>query len=360
MVRKRPSGGSSAGCRYSLAFGAGLGFPGDVQLSWVDPHDVDDATVAGAVATLAAARAHDAPHEPRPTVTSFVAGLHHGFDGEPSDWALARDDAERVVGVLEVALPRWDNRHLGLLEITVDPTARRHGIGRWLFEVGVEKVRDEGRSLVLTETYDLPASVAFATAMKFERGQREVQRRQHLLTLDWAGLDRDWADLTAHASGYEVVRFPEAVPGELLADVVRLQEAINDAPIGDLEVEDEVFSPERIRGFETGQRLHDRRCYRLVARHRRTGELVGHTLVGVERQQPGFGKQYDTSVVRAHRGHRLGLLLKLGMLRWLRKTEPQLRVLDTWNADSNTHMVAINERLGYEVVGAVIEWQQHI
>ena len=75
---------------------------------------------------------------------------------------------------------------------------------------------------------------------------------------------------------------------------------------------------------------------------------------------PGFGGQYDTSVVRAHRGHRLGLLLKIEMLRWLGDAEPQLRVLDTWNAATNSHMIAVNERLGYSVIGEGLEWQKHL
>jgi hypothetical protein len=66
----------------------------------------------------------------------------------------------------------------------------------------------------------------------------------------------------------------------------------------------------------------------------------------------------DTSVLKAHRGHRLGLLLKLGMLYWLREEEPQLRAVDTSNAVTNTHMVGINEAIGYRVVGTSFEWQR--
>jgi RimJ/RimL family protein N-acetyltransferase len=62
--------------------------------------------------------------------------------------------------------------------------------------------------------------------------------------------------------------------------------------------------------------------------------------------------------VRSHRGHRLGLLLKSDMMRWLGEAEPQLRTIDTWNAESNDHMIAINERLGYRVMGRGIAYQR--
>jgi RimJ/RimL family protein N-acetyltransferase len=80
----------------------------------------------------------------------------------------------------------------------------------------------------------------------------------------------------------------------------------------------------------------------------------------VEGERPWQGWQYDTSVLSAHRGHRLGLVLKLDMLRWLGQEEPQLRTIDTSNAASNAHMIRVNEMLGYHVVGKLIEWQRHI
>ena len=59
------------------------------------------------------------------------------------------------------------------------------------------------------------------------------------------------------------------------------------------------------------------------------------------------GDQHDTSVLRDHRGHRLGLLLKTEMLRWLSDAEPALARIDTWNDEGNAHMFAVNERLCY-------------
>ena len=86
----------------------------------------------------------------------------------------------------------------------------------------------------------------------------------------------------------------------------------------------------------------------------------GHTVVGVDVERPWFALQFDTSVVRAHRGHRLGLLIKIDMMRWLAETEPQVRILDTDNAASNAHMIAVNEILGYRVTGSVLEWQRSL
>jgi RimJ/RimL family protein N-acetyltransferase len=64
--------------------------------------------------------------------------------------------------------------------------------------------------------------------------------------------------------------------------------------------------------------------------------------------------------VREHRGHRLGLFLKIAMLRWLAEQEPQLRYLETWNAASNAHMIRVNEILGYQHIAEVIECQRRL
>jgi hypothetical protein len=65
-------------------------------------------------------------------------------------------------------------------------------------------------------------------------------------------------------------------------------------------------------------------------------------------------------VARAHRGHRLGLLLKTGMLLWLAEVEPQVETVDTWNAESNDHMIAVNEALAYRIMGRGAQFQKSL
>jgi GNAT superfamily N-acetyltransferase len=331
-----------------------------MELSWIDPAAPDQGDLAGAVAVLAAARAEDSPHLPPPTVASYTARLRHGHDGEPPRAAVTRDPAGRVIGLLSMALPEWDNTHLASVQVTVDPRERRRGLGRRLFEAGVAQVAAEGRRLVCAACYDPGPGMPFLKAMGLDPVLEEVFRRQDLLAVDWSKLDREERQARQRAAGYELLRLPGSVPDELMPAVVALTEAINDAPTDDLDFQDEVFTPERIRAYEAAQAGFDHRIYRLVARHRETGELAGHTVVAVEADRPWHSWQHDTSVVRGHRGHRLGLLLKIGMLRWLREVEPQLRSLYTGNAASNAHMIAVNETLGYEVVARTVEWQRHL
>ena len=121
-----------------------------------------------------------------------------------------------------------------------------------------------------------------------------------------------------------------------------------------------MFSADRIAAYETAQLNAGLRLHRYLARHRTTGELAGNTVVAVEEERPHIGHQQDTSVVASHRGHRLGLLLKTAMLLHLADAEPQVRTIDTFNAESNDHMIAVNEDLGYRWMGRGLGFQRSL
>jgi RimJ/RimL family protein N-acetyltransferase len=87
----------------------------------------------------------------------------------------------------------------------------------------------------------------------------------------------------------------------------------------------------------------------VIARHRETGEIGGHTNVMISPHRRELGFQADTAVARAHRGRRLGLLVKIEMMRWLAEAEPQLETLETWNNADNRFMIRVNEALGYRL-----------
>ena len=86
-------------------------------------------------------------------------------------------------------------------------------------------------------------------------------------------------------------------------------------------------------------------------------ELAGLTEIGVEADDPAWGYQFITAVTREHRGHRLGLLVKVAMLELLADREPQLTQISTGNADANQHMIAINAQLGFQVVDEWPHWE---
>ena len=61
-------------------------------------------------------------------------------------------------------------------------------------------------------------------------------------------------------------------------------------------------------------------------------------------------RSVGTLVRRAHRGHGLGCGLKAAVIRLLQQERPEISATITSNALTNTAMVAVNDRLGYEII----------
>ncbi|HET7358461.1 MAG TPA: GNAT family N-acetyltransferase [Nocardioidaceae bacterium] len=320
----------------------------------------DDArTVAEVVQLRNAVIKVDSPWEHPMTATVQVGAMRHGWDGEPPRCFVGHQDG-RLVVYGELSVSDWDNTHLAWVDVMVHPNRHRQGLGSDLLRHLMDEARRLGRTSAGMAGWESAACRGFARAHGFEQRSQSIMRRQQLSEVDPAELARWYDEATAHASAYELVRLAGATPPDLLDAVATLTAAINDAPQDDLDVEDEVFTAERVRAYEHANAGRRTTGYRLLARHRGTGALAGQTVVAVERERPEIGHQHDTSVVREHRGHRLGLLLKAGMLRWLGEVEPQLRSLDTWNAETNGPMIAVNERLGYRVLGRALQFQRSL
>jgi GNAT superfamily N-acetyltransferase len=318
------------------------------------PDDADD--VAAALGLVNRVAAAVAPWEHPTLPDRFDTMLRQGWDGEPPTPYLARADGSPV-GVAFLSLPERDNTHLAWATVAVHPDHRRQGHGSRLFERVAADARAAGRTSIATDGWESESASGFAARFGLEKRSQAVQRRQHLAEVDRDLVRKLYDEAARAAARYELVRITGRTPPELLDGMVTLVSAINDAPTDDLDIEDEVFTLERLTSYEDASLARGNRMYRLVARDRVTGDLAGHTAVAVESQRPAVADQHDTAVARGHRGHRLGMLLKAGMLLWLDEVEPQVETVDTWNAESNRHMIAVNEALGYRAMGRELQFQ---
>jgi GNAT superfamily N-acetyltransferase len=317
----------------------------------------DDANhVATYADIVTAARMVDAPWQPAMTRRRAEARLRYGWDGEVEvPFVGLVDGAPVAIGA--VATSEYDNLHLAWLDVTVHPEHRRRGHGSALLDHVIAEAKAVGRTTLGIDGWDNEVTRGFAARHGFEEKSRSVQRRQVVADLDWTLIEKLHAEAEAAATAYDLERREGRTPDDEL-EAMAVTAAINDAPTDDLDLEDEVFPPERVRAYEDAQLARGDRLFRVVARHRATGQLAGHTVVAVDGEQPELAEQHDTSVVRAHRGHRLGMLLKTDMNLWLREVQPQVARINTWNAESNDHMIGVNEAIGYRIMGRSLEMQK--
>ncbi|MFE9693078.1 GNAT family N-acetyltransferase [Micromonospora sp. NPDC005806] len=332
----------------------------------IAPFDAaDQAAIDEAYRIGAAANDADLPDFPPFCRQRFTAAVRHPMPGSLRLWTLARLDGEPA-GYLALDLPQLDNTDNADAELVVHPGYRRRGVGRALHEHGLRLLRAHGRKRVIAVTVSaLPGGVArpeagnaFAAATGARPALAEVRRRLDTGRLDLAALDTLAAGARAHATGYRTVRWRGATPEEYAADVAYLDgRLMADAPLGDLEWEPEQVDVERLRGRERALHARGRRGYHHAAVHEASGRVVAWTLIDLGPSADWHAWQQITIVDPAHRGHRLGLLVKIENLRYVLDHESALRAIDTWNAAENQHMVAINEQLGFRPVDAWTDWQ---
>jgi len=329
-----------------------------VEITELSPDD--EAGCIDAVTVQSAAFAQDCPELVRPTLRGFANLLRYGWDLEPQRGFLARNADGRAVAVATVSLPTYDNTNQVWFELTVHPDHRDGAVEAELIEYVEQLARDEGRTMMGFGGFDLPDAIELAHKHGYEQKAVEVNRRQDLAGLDWSIVRSLYDEAVAASTAYELVTLTGALPEDMLDGMIAVTASINDAPKDDLDIEDDVYSPERLRAYEEAQAKSDHTLYRVIAREKATGELAGHTVIAVERERPHIGEQHDTAVAREHRGHRLGALVKTAMLLKLRDAEPALTQVDTWNAESNNHMIGINEQLNYTIVARFLAYQKSL
>lgn len=322
-------------------------------------HPDDHDAVAAAAALTDAARMVDDPDCPPQPAELLAGGLRYGWDLEPSKGLLYRPDPVGApVGWLTISTPERDNRQLVTADITVHPAHRRRGHGTAMAAELLRQAHTFGRSIIwLGCAHDDDGAATFLRGQGFSYASHDARRYQRPDQLDHDHLDRLYRTARQAAADYDVVRTAAPTPEDLLGELVEVTAAINDAPMGDLEFENEAFDLQRLKDFETASRGKGERLYRVYARHRATGAVGGHTIMMVQPAQPTYGNQLDTAVHRDHRGHRLGMLLKIEMMRWLAETEPQIERIETWNHADNAYMINVNEQLGYRLSRVFDDYQ---
>jgi GNAT superfamily N-acetyltransferase len=352
--------------RNSVARRGRVHQPVQVDTVVVTPiESADDPAYEQAYQITVAALAEDVPDFPPACWESFRATLLHPWPGRPSRHFLARIGGAPA-GYLLLTLPDLDNTENAHVELSVHPKHRRRGVARMLLDRAAAVARQEGRKRLIGDSVAaLSGKVArtdagneFARAVGAKPALTDVRRRLNMSTVDEKALGEQLAEAWLHAEGYSLVWWRDVVPGEYIDDVAYLDgRLVKDAPMGELAWEPEIVDRRRIRAAEAAARARQRRRYNTGVRHNDTGRVVAFTTLDMEHCPAYHAWQQITIVDPRHRGHRLGTIVKIENLRYARVHEPVLRIIDTWNAAANAHMIAINESVGFRPVDSWVNWQ---
>jgi GNAT superfamily N-acetyltransferase len=304
---------------------------------------------------------------------TFLA-VADGVTGEP----------EAVVAFADVVLPLKDNTHLAYLEVIVDPARDVAALTTALIAAGEQVARERGRTTVMlwSETPgELPAGDPAAleaptgsgridgrnpmvAALRTSAYVLEQAERYSVLRLPVATelLDEHQSAAQDRAGAdYRLVTWRDRTPEERLEQFAALEQRMStDVPHGELEMEEAAWDADRVRYVDESIAAANRGYVLTAAEHVPTGTLVAFTQLQYPRDRDGFAFQEDTLVMREHRGHRLGMLVKAENLRQLLEARPATARIHTWNAEENSYMLDINVALGFRPAGVVGAWQKKL
>jgi GNAT superfamily N-acetyltransferase len=289
-------------------------------------------------------------------------------------WGVFVDGA--LIGRVGVDIPHEEGSRSAYWLIELLRSHHGRGIGTAAYALVEESARAHGRTVLQSWAQHpeapgarLSAPTGFGTipedrAARFytARGYtlEQIERRSDLdLSTSVDTVERLLAQAEAAADGYRVVQWTAPTPKEHLEGFAWMKSRMStDAPSAGMEFDEQVWDADRVQ-------RHDRRwvdagmtAQVTAAQHVGTGQLVAFNelVIGADRTRPTH--QEDTLVLREHRGHKLGQLVKCAALKSWRDVAPESPKVVTYNAEENRPMLDINEAIGFRPVAYEGAWKK--
>ncbi|AZS43968.1 hypothetical protein BWL13_01544 [Microbacterium oleivorans] len=312
------------------------------------------------------------------TASQLLPHFQENPDNDKRCWIVLVDG--NVVGRVIVDLPAEEDSQVAYWMVELLERVQGRGIGGDVYSVIEATARSAGRSVLQSwaehpeppvgaEITRLPAPTGFGD-IPLDGPARYYLRQGHTLeqvdrksVLDLDGsLDTVrslFADATGHAAGYRVEQWMLPTPEQYRESFAWAKSRMStDAPAAGLEVDEEKWNVERLarhdaRYIDAGQTV-----LVTAAVHEESGAVVAFTELCSGADPTATTQQMDTLVLREHRGHRLGQLIKCaGILRW-REVAPDSTRIITWNAEENRPMLSINEAMGFVPAAYIGAWKE--
>ncbi len=290
---------------------------------------------------------------------------------------VARLDGQ-IVGRAVYTTHTGDEADAGWLNVQVLPEYARRGIGRALADAAEALAIADGKAKALvyhgaveqsgpqltpaSGAGSLPADGRAARLLQARGYSLEQVERVSRLALPVDNLTESLR-LASAASGpdYVIHTWTGRAPERWLEDVALLNTRMStDAPTAGLEEPEDVWTVDRVKAADDRNDASPRLRFVAAAEHIPTGHLVGFTVISTPQQKHRAPAQYATLVLREHRGHRLGMLLKVANLAHLQRVAPGHPSIITFNAEENRHMLDVNDALGFVPIAVEGAWRKDL
>lgn len=306
------------------------------------------------------------------------AELRPYYDPDPNEiryvWLAVVDD--QVVGRIGVDIPleNGSRNAFWLIELLREVWGR--GIGTAAYTLVEDTARKHGRTVLQSWAMQPAADAPMLTpptgfgsiphdhiARFYLRNGYTLEQVDRSSILDLHapldGIERLLAHAKDAASGYRVVQWHAPTPAEHVEGYAWMKSRMStDAPAAALEFDEEAWDGARVARHDAKYVDAGRTLLVTAAQHIATGELCAFNELVIGPDHSLATQQEDTLVLKEHRGHRLGTLVKCaGLMTWRELMPDSPRVL-TYNAEENRPMLDINEAMGFVPVAYEGGWKK--
>ena len=282
----------------------------------------------------------------------------------------------RMVGRVGVDLPLEGDSALAFWLIELVHEVWGRGIGSAAYELVERVARENGRSVLQSFAAHpdaagprLNAPTGFGTIPKdhaarfFLRHGYTLEQVERNSALDLQGsfedVERLLAEATAASCGYRLVQWFAPTPPQFVDGYAWMKSRMaTDAPSAGMQFDEETWDAARIARHDSIYTDTGRPLLVTAAQHIATGELCAFNELVIGNDRTEASHQEDTLVLKGHRGHKLGTLVKCaGLLRWRRFAPLSPRII-TYNAEENRPMLDINEAIGFVPIAYEGAWKK--
>lgn len=276
-------------------------------------------------------------------------------ESETYRWLVITEKDEQVIGFARVryvtpVAKNYDSaKNFADMEILVAKTHRGKGIGTKLFSKIFEKVKEHGCITTISVNYVYDIGHKFCEKFMGKVVQEEAEYRAYLSEIDWELLN-EWkkaGESIAQKEGITLERF-EHCPEHIIDEYTKIYtETVNQRPLGEVEIRHRITpdsrkEQEKIWIDERGHKWHT------FATKESDGTISGLTEMVYIPEIPYYIEQLLTGVRDQYRGRGLGKWLKAEMVLFIKNQYPEIKFIQTGNADVNDPMLSINERMNFK------------
>ncbi|WP_137844889.1 GNAT family N-acetyltransferase [Microbacterium sp. 2FI] len=341
--------------------------------------DADDARLFRELVRIAnAVCLHDAGHDYLREDDEEMLG----FMQDQTDWTQPAFAAERdgvVLGVVRMMVANEPDVTTVEFDLMVDPPMWGQGAEQLLLCEVEREARERGLATIQTWTLHRPGQTGDhlapptgwgtipaedrQTVFQLDNGftLEQVERNSVLdLTGDFTTVERMLAEAIETAGeDYRVVTWTAPTPpGYRDGFAYAISRMSTDAPTGGMVVDEQHWDAERVERRDARQQAQGLTVSVAAVEHIPSGTIAAYNELVIAEDHTGATAQYGTLVLKEHRGHRLGTIVKCAnLVRW-RDLVPQSPRVSTFNAEENRHMLDINEAIGFVPASYAGAWKK--